>query len=197
MPTGYTHCVQTGEVVTLKELALRCARGMEALVTMRDDAVDTPIPERLEPATKYYDDRIPEAQAILDTVPTMTPEECDGHAKQEYEEDLAEHLKSATGNYKEKRRYEAMIDLVEAWAPHPAIVCLQDFMLEQLRSSLDFDCGHDLPPPIRLPGEMWQTETLEKASRDLVHHTTKRDEEIVRTNERNEWLRHLRASLTV
>ncbi len=48
MPTGYTDAVKDG--ITFDQFVLGCARGMGALVMMRDEPSGTPIPERFEPS---------------------------------------------------------------------------------------------------------------------------------------------------
>ena len=49
MPTGYTAPVQDGKIVTLKDFAWCCARGMGALVTMREAPSDAEIPRAVLP----------------------------------------------------------------------------------------------------------------------------------------------------
>jgi hypothetical protein len=51
MPTGYTAPIADG--MTFEQFALGCARAFGALVTMRDEPSDAPIPERLEPDTPF------------------------------------------------------------------------------------------------------------------------------------------------
>lgn len=120
MPTGYTAAVADGEITTLRDFALRCAR---------------------------------------------------------------------------KVRYEAMIAQVEAWATKAEGI--RDFMLQQLRESIEWDCSdrHEREAPERLTGEVWRAAKLKRASRDLGYHENERAKEIERTNERNRWLADLRASL--
>lgn len=48
MPTGYTANVPDG--ITFEQFVWQCARGMGALVMMRDEPTGAPIPERFEPS---------------------------------------------------------------------------------------------------------------------------------------------------
>lgn len=195
MPTGYTHGVQTGEIETLEAFAMCCARAFGALVTMRDDSGDTPIPDKLEPSTDYHDENIKEARAVLNEVPGLSLEECNKRSFSEYEGCLAAHTSCEATRYDEKIRYEGMIEKVEDWNPSASLKGLKDFMLEQLRDSLKHDCGYKNEPPEMLAGEGWREAQLKKASRDVGYHTDERNKEIARVRERNKWLADLRNSL--
>lgn len=48
MPTGYTYGIHDGSVTTLREFALRAARGMGALLPLREAPPDAPIPRCFE-----------------------------------------------------------------------------------------------------------------------------------------------------
>lgn len=50
MPTGYTADLHDGKDVTFDQFVKQCARGMGALVTLRDAPWDAPLPERFEPS---------------------------------------------------------------------------------------------------------------------------------------------------
>lgn len=62
MPTGYTAAVCDGKITEFPAFALQCARAFGALITMRDDAMNAPIPEEIKPDTSYYDKNISEAE---------------------------------------------------------------------------------------------------------------------------------------
>jgi hypothetical protein len=49
VPTGYTATLNHGEQ-TFPDFALHCARAFGALVSLRDESSDTPIPEVIEPS---------------------------------------------------------------------------------------------------------------------------------------------------
>ena len=197
MPTGYTHAVQDGKITSLREFALSCARGMGVCIAMRDDPADTPIPERFEPSTAYHDEHIATAKRTLETAPGLTAKECDVLAQADFEAEMEGHLKYAKSRDDARLNYKNMIAKVEAWKPHEDINGLKNFMLEQLRSSIDFDCSESYQPepPIRLTGEQWRRKQLERASKDLAYHEKERAAEIRRTEDRNRYLARLRESL--
>lgn len=49
MPTGYTSPLYEGKEISFEQFALRCARNFGALVMMREEPLDTPIPEKFNP----------------------------------------------------------------------------------------------------------------------------------------------------
>ena len=195
MPTGYTAPVQDGTITELRPFVLRCARAFGALILMRDEAMDAPIPERFAPRTDYHDRAIEAAQDTLRELPKLTSRECDHRAQVELETALAKHVESERERDAQERRYKAMLAKVEEWKPAPECAELKTYMVKQLRESIDFDCGHRREAPTRLPGTRWRDAKLAMAERDIEYHTAERVKEIVRTERRNAWLAALRASL--
>jgi len=195
MPTGYTAAVRDGKITTLREFALSCARGMGALITMRDDPHDAPIPERFEPFTDFYDGQIERAQELLRTVPHLTDSECDFRAETLFKEEIKSYQESLARKRLARARYEDMLCKVKAWRCDDEVRTLKDFMVKQLEESIDFDCSERYTePPVRLTGEQWRQKTLENASRDLAYGQKQQAEERERVS-RNRWLAALRRSL--
>lgn len=194
MPTGYTYQVENGEITTLEQYAMTCARAFGALITMRDDPMDKPIPENFEPNTKYYDEHIERASAALQELPSLGVEECDARAKAEFDAAMASHIKGEKERYEQKVRYANMKEMVTAWKVPSALQELKNFMIQQIDESTKFG-DYKADPPVRLTGEKWREKELEKASRDLAYYTKERDKEIERVKGRNQWLADLRAAL--
>ena len=198
MPTGFTAAVQSGEITELRDFALQCARGMGALIMMRDEPMNAPIPERFEPS-RYNADRLAEAQAELDAVTTMSREEADAQADKAYHAGCVAFDRRRAERAEHARRYEAMIAKVEAWETKADGI--REFMLDQLRQSLDFDCKPvraDSPlsgKPKRQTGEEWRTAKIEELTRSIAYHAEANAAEIARTEGRNRWLTDLRVSL--
>lgn len=195
MPTGYTAGVADGKITDLRSFALQCARGMGALIMMRDLPLDAPIPERFEPSD-YYAKKVEEGRAERDALYAMSEDEATAAARAEYQQKLA--AKKAHFAEREGRRakYEAMIALVEAWQRAPE--GLKEFMLDQLHSGMDFDCpqnDHYWDEPILLSGAEWKAAKLERVQEALIRDAAEQAKEIERTEGRNAWIAQLRASL--
>lgn len=201
MPTGYTADVATGKVAEFREFAMQCARAFGALVTMRDDAPDAPIPDAFEPAN-YYQERLDKAIAERSRIHAMTVSEA--------VEDLAKHnAKQATARQRlvaesadTRKRYEAMLSKATAWVPptteHQG---LKDFMVQQLTESIRWDC-HDEDdfaercyPSFAGNASEWLTILDAKADQEVEAARKSLDEEVQRCRSRTAWLRNLRDSL--
>lgn len=195
MPTGYTADVATGKIDDLRTFALLCARGMGALVAMRDEPLDAPIPERLEPSTAYHDGKLAELRAELAIVQALTYEECVARQEQELTEAWTYRTQYAADKAAQRDRYEAMLAKVEAW--RTGAEGIREFMLSQLRESIRFDCGGDYLPSVPEPMDPveWREARLARLQMDIRYHEHERAQEIARTEDRNRWLKALSDSL--
>lgn len=192
MPTGYTADVQNGKIETLQEYAFVCARAFGALVMMRDDSSDTPIPEAFEPNTKHHDDKLAIAEAILLVTPSS--EECEQIAQDEFDEEMDYYNNQVTENSRQHDRYKAMLSKVVSWLAPEDHLKMKAFMIEQLEKSIEFDI-HQPKAPTKKSGSDWLTNRNDKAKWDIEYHTRNIKEEIERTDSRNLWLSQLRESL--
>lgn len=195
MPTGYTAAVADGTITELKPFILQLARGMGALVMMRDDPADAPIPERFEPSQSNAK-RAAGLERELAAVQAMSDSEARDAAIAAYAEWKAERDKGEARHKAERERYLAMIAKVEAWKSAPEGI--KQFALEQLRSGLEFDCREPFKwysEPPSLSGERWKRSQIERLTRSIANHLEYQREEEERVARRNEWLAQLRASL--
>lgn len=192
MPTGYTHIVSEG--ATFEQFVWRCARGMGALIMMRDDPMDAPIPE-FEARTDYYDEQIRQAEAKLLELRSMTIEQANAAAKVAHEAACSSLAKWQAEDDAANTAYREMRAKVSAWEPPtPEHAGLRAFMLEQLDISIS-DYKRD--PPVMLDGHAWLNDEIEKAARTLKYSHEERAKEIVRTNARNAWVRALATSVPI
>ena len=197
MPTGYTAAIKDG--ITFKQYALSCARAFGALIEMRDEPNDAPIPEAFKPSD-YHANAIQKAQDSLAKMQSMTDEQC---REQMESERKAEIESSKTGIAKTndlRAKYNAMLSESKAYIPpssdHEGF---KKFMVEQIEESIKFDCSTDYYQKTidRLPKDIatWKKERLSSVMRDIAYHTKENTEEINRTNSRNLWVKQLRESL--
>lgn len=198
MPTGYTAEVQSGKITGLKPFILQLARGMGALIMMRDAPADAPIPERFEPS-KWNAEKLAEAETKLAEVMSMPDDMAQAASDAAYQDRSEAFERRRVERDEHRARYKAMLAKVEAWRGAPEGI--KEFALEQLQSSLDFDCspvsGDDpwIGKPKAWSGEEWRRNRIEKLHRDIAYHTKANAEEIERTEARNQWLKTLLESL--
>jgi hypothetical protein len=196
MPSGYTAAIKDG--IDFKTFALQCARAFGALVMMRDDPADAPIPERFEPSD-YHVRAIAEAQQRLNELDGMPVDEAGREAQAQYVKEVQSRRDRIAENDALRVKYQAMLKQVDAWeVPTPDHEGLKKFMREQIESSIEFDCNNDYylrtMPVLKTPLE-WRSEQVEKARRDISYHSKENAEEIGRTATRNDWVKALRESL--
>jgi hypothetical protein len=195
MPTGYTADVADGKVTDLKTFALRCARGMGALVMMRDDPWDKPIPARFEPSD-YHTKLLAEKEAEYAEIFALTLDQSNDRAMQDHVEWQEGRARYFAGKDEQRDRYNAMIAKVEAWEGSPE--GLKGFMLDQLRESVRFDAPSDREYYVGEPsldGAEWRSKRLTELLREIAYSEKAVAEELERTAGRNGWIAQLHASL--
>lgn len=200
MPSGYTEGIQTGKITSFKEYALLCARNFGALITMRDDPLDSPIPDEFKP-NPYYLNRLNELKSRLHSMQNNSDE----ILMKMYDEDVREERKYHTEQINKKQiyrtRYEAMLKEAETYIPPTAEhKGLAEFMISQLKESIDFDTDtrysekilHDLN---FMTFENWKTSTIEELVIKIHYAEKAYYYEVERVNNRNQWVKQLRKSL--
>lgn len=193
MPTGYTAKIAEGQ--TFEQFIWDCARAFGALIMMRDDPSDAPIPERFEPAP-FYKDMLDKAQNEFAEWAAMSEqarrdmmalEVC----REEQAREASEARRRATSE-----AYAAMLGKVRAWEPPTDDhIGLRDFMIQQIEESIRFDCGHEYPRAQLVSFEAWQHTRLKCLLENMARYADENRKEIERTESRNQWIEKLRESL--
>lgn len=197
MPTGYTVAIKDG--MSFEQFVWGCARGMGALIMMRDEPANAPIPERFEPDTAHDENTLNKAREQLAWLRQMPTSEAEREAAKEFEIEAARQAKSIQESIALRLKYEALLAQVHAWVPPtPDHIGMRQFMVQQLTDSISFDCNEDYylaRPAVRQSGAEWRAAQIAKYEREVVYHTEQCTAEIERTTKRNEWLAALRKSL--
>ena len=194
MPTGYTAAIADG--ITFEQYAMSCARNFGALISMRDEPSDAPIPEEFTPS-RYNAEALEKAKERLSKLRTMTREQAHAEATREFQEALTYYDKRLAECRDLRAKYDAMLARVHAWrAPTPDHEELRKFMLSQIVESVPFDCDEKhITPPEMKSTDGWLAVEEAKAARDIAYHEKAHAEEVARTNTRTAWVKALRASL--
>lgn len=196
MPTGYTaDLMEKG--MEFKPFVLQCARAFGALITMRDDSLDAPIPEKFEP-DDYHIKKLAEAIQEQKRLQSMTDDEKVSFGIQAREENIVSHQKSLATAIAENERLIEMTHQVKAWKPPtPDHDELKKFMLEQINISM-----HDLSYSYQYLKEAeerspmpYYVAAVSSAARDINYHTKEHQKECERVENRTEWVKQLRMSL--
>lgn len=197
MPTGYTAKLHDGEDQSFEDFVLSCARAMGACIGQRDDP---PGPPRLQEPSTYHAEALEQAEQKLAQLKTMTIHEAEKGARNRREKEIEYREETLRENCARLKRYRAMLSKVAQWIPPtPDYQRFKEFMAEQLKSSIKFDCHIGKWPemPKVASGEAWRQQQIEDALSNIEYHTTEQIGENVRTEERNNWIRQLYESLGV
>lgn len=197
MPTGYTHAVQSGEITTFKDFALRCARAFGACVEMRDDSTDTPIPDEFQPSD-YHQRGLEQDRAELARVEKMTENECVLAAMGEHAAEVARRNESDNKAREGVARYQAMLAEVQAWSPPTSEHAgLKSFMVQQLVDSIKWDgpIYVNEPNPDLMPPAEWKRAKVAALMKSIDRHIEGYAEGVARAASRTQWIRQLRDSV--
>lgn len=196
MPTGYTAAIKDG--IDFKTYALGCARNFGALVMMRDEPSNIPIPERFEPSD-FSKKELQKAIDKLELFNLYSNNEWLELRDMEYKKDVEYYAKAKSEEIELKTKYTAMLAQAKSWvAPTKEHTGLRDFMIKQIEDSIQWDCtyysdGGRLPKKKEL--DSFIENKIAGAKRDIGYYTNSHKEEIERTNDRNKWISDLRNSL--
>ncbi|MDE2099564.1 MAG: hypothetical protein KGL39_20090 [Patescibacteria group bacterium] len=193
MPTGYTAAVVDGKITEFPDFAMTCARAFGALITMRDDPMDAPIPDKFE-EDGYYAKRVAEGLKELGDVQAMTDGEANQAAVQAYQNARKSRADYLQRQETEAERINAMLAKVRAWTPPtPDHQEMKKFMIDQLTISLPGDYAPAIPE--LLDGPTWRQRKIDELAKSVAYSKVEREKEIERAKSRTQWVKDLRASL--
>jgi hypothetical protein len=201
MATGYTYAIHDGEDISFENFVLQCSRGMGARIEERENPTSDYAPRLYEPST-FYRDELKKAEEKLLRYQAMTPAEASAEALGEY---VASCDRQTDWRAKEdamRARYDAMLDQVYAWEPPTADhEGFKTFMIEQLESSIEFDCPAGRPlyrtDPELLSGTTWLAAKIATAEESVKRDADEWEKEQERTQGRNDWMTALCESLSI
>lgn len=193
MPTGYTAAIADG--ITFKQFALRCARAMGPLITMREGPEDAPIPEALVPSD-HHREWLGRSRASLDALLAVSESAKEGLAAFDYETAMDSFRARSQQVADLKGKYEEILRQVRAYQVPAGLVPFKKFMEEQILDSMDQDCCTIYNvEPVKRDSAAWFDDRVAKARADVAYHEKEWLAEVERTNSRNVWIKSLHESL--
>jgi hypothetical protein len=194
MPTGYTADIPKG--ITFKQYALNCARAFGALIMMRDDPADAPIPQKFEPSN-HYDKTINETKEKLEKLNGLSSKELAKVCDEYYQMEAERYSKRMRETAELREKYEAMLEQAKAYEPPtPEHEEYAKFLVTQIEESIRFDCSTDYyTEPVKYKPAVWLRMQVKELQRTLDYYIDAKEKDIDRTNKRNEWVDALRKSL--
>lgn len=196
MPTGYTaELMEKG--VPFEKFVLQCARAFGALITLREESWDVPIPEfQVE---KFYVENVANSLEELEKLLAMSETEKVKFGEKQKRAAIRSTEQYLENSRAENRRLLEMEEKVRAWRPPTKDhVGLKEFMLQQIDISKNTtDYSEDqLARDSAKPAMEFFLVSL-RTARDSVRYSRKQlEEETKRVQERNQWVKNLKESLT-
>lgn len=192
MPSGYTAALYEGEQ-DFRDFVLTTARGMGALIHMRDTSLDAEI--TLPEVSDYHPHQLEKAQAALKEYEGYSDEEWTALRDEEHERLMRSWLDSQKTALERRKRYDEMLYKVWAWLPPTdKHVSFKEYMIDQLTESKKFDCS-TWNKPVLKSLEEYKEEKMGNALRDVSYHSNELIKERERVNERRKWIQALLDSL--
>lgn len=196
MPTGYTQkLVEKGQ--TFEEFVWTCARAFGALVEMRDEPLDAPIPKVLE-ESDYYVRSVSKWEAEAKRLAAMSPGERLAFGVATKAERVAFAEKYLAENVEQNDRLIAVREQVVKWEPPtPDHAELKEFMLQQIDTSMNNVewCTEEVVKAKAMEPLDYCAAALTNTNRMLASYRESRDEDKARLAQRNNWLAKLRESV--
>lgn len=188
MPTGYTYGVQEGKITTLEDFAKSCAR---AFLWQARDSEEKDLRKLVtgDGTLDYYIKALKEAEDNLAEIESLD----DAGWQHKYEDKCATQLRYVTEYNKrvneERIRYTKMLEKVKDWTPPSnEHIELKKFMIEQLESSINFDCADSYMDEKPEPFDSWKKFTYESAKKSVIRAKEDVDRHSHRKNDFVGWV---------
>ncbi|MES2733593.1 MAG: hypothetical protein V4714_17750 [Bacteroidota bacterium] len=168
---------------------------MGALIMMREEPMDAPIPDSFEPSD-YHKVQMGKAINELSRLKCLSEEEIEAAAKAAYLTRYEENSEWKAKREELNVKYLDMLAKVSAWkAPTPDHEGFKEFMSSQIEQSIKFDCGDYETEIERLTGVEWIEFEVKKANGNIEYHRDRYEKDVKAAAARTEWIQQLKQSL--
>jgi len=195
MPTGYTYNIKDG--ITFEQYALQCARAFYALLSMKDEQDDMPIPEEFK-ESDYHKKEIDKIKEKLKMVKESSSGEIQIFIDDEYNESILQNQKYIKEAKDLQEKYDKMLIEIQSWNPptkdHED---LKKFMIQQIVISYS-ECDYryyENKNIIKLSVDQYRYNKEKELLEDIDYYMKKWKEETERIQMSNKWIRDLKKSL--
>ncbi len=179
MATAYTKPIYDDRPITFEQFVWRCARAFGALASQRYESLDASVRFGDDSDTDAWVERlggeISEYEARLEELRALDPAVLAARVAAEHERAREVHASRIAHMAALRMRYEAMLARVEAWEPPAEYLRLREFMVEQLRDSMKFDC-YDIEAPALDPDpDAWRAREVRRLERNITECKAQRE----------------------
>jgi len=199
MPTGYTAYIEDGEVSSGNDFIMLCARAFGATISMRDEPLNKPIPEKFE-ISSYNNNQLETAKLNLSKIENMSNDDIQTEIDLEYNKNQQYYKNKIEENKIQYNRHINILNEIKKWIP-PTLDHneLKQFAINQINLVLSdyaesdyyIDKINEVKPTI----DQWKREKIESIKKDILYYTKEINAETKRIESRNDWIKQLRDSL--
>ena len=158
------------------------------MIDFRDEP-KAKIPQQIEPSSYHYDELAVQNKRLLQLI-SMTDAELLAEMRAKNRKDRKYHKDAITSSVSLKEKYEAMLAQVKKFRPpskeHHE---LKKFMIEQIESSIEFDCDSEyhkkkLEEIKEISAAVYRQRELKEVNWKIKHHQKELQKEIARAGKR-------------
>jgi hypothetical protein len=193
MPSGYTSKLYDLKEVSFQDFVADCASAF--MIESREGGWKG-LPESISNEwIEHYVEKLADAINKSQELESVSYEEMSERNEEAFVKDM-EYWESATKRTASVMlAYSNMLEQVMAWEPPtPRHQCLKDFMVEQLRNSIDFDNDASTMPKQKST-EQFIAEARQKAKRDVEYYQEQLEKARESHAQRTQWLNDLKRSI--
>jgi len=193
MPTGHTSNLYNGKAESFEDFVLACARGMGAFIHQRDDSsCDKPA---LRTPSAYHAEAVAKDEAALNAW-NKAGDDDKYDQWRGYENDTNRANRDRRAKNEALRfRYDRRLKEVKAWSVPERLQSFKDFMIDQIESSIKFDCS-DYQQDV-LEYDEWADQQAGYLLRSLESSQKSFDADIKRCAEQNQYAAALYTALNL
>lgn len=202
MPTGYTAEIYEGKDVKFKDFAMDCARSFGAFASLRDTP-EAELPESIQLDVSFYENIVEDSRKKIIDIENLSDEEISAIIKKDRSEKISDLEKEIENKKTIRKNYESMLKEAKSWnPPSKEHSNLKKFMIEQLETSIQYDCNVEAPEDElkRVSNsapesvERYRKNVVSSAEDDIEFYTEKIHKMIAKNYDTNLWIKQLRES---
>jgi hypothetical protein len=192
MPSGFTQKLYDKEQ-PFEDFVLGVAKSSGYMWRYRDNGLDT-LPDSITVDTKYYEEQLEDALNRKKKVESWNVKEMQNEADAAFDFLSNRYEASVRETSARRKRYEEMIQKINAWECPESSQQLKDYMVEHLIEVQKHDC-YTLTEPVRQTGSEYKKEQLHNAIDDIAYYEGQIEKEKEYEAKTNKWISELKESL--
>ena len=203
MPTGYTAGIMDGTTQSFGDFARLCARAFGATIHMRDESLSTPYVPRVP--SDYHKKELAVERKRLKRLKAASDASILRKYKKQHLDNIKYHQKRIDEKNLDAQQLNAFLEQARAYKPPtPDHQGIRDFMIEQITSTLDWDCKTTYDDEaiqksqlalVDLNADEIRQNLIDKALDNINYHKTHHKEEIDRCKSANKWVKQYYKSI--